>query len=67
MGEGPDKVRKTGQNRDNLIEEMQRQVPLRRFAEPSEVAAAAAFLASPAGAYINGINLPVDGGRLENL
>lgn len=62
-----DKVRKTGQSRDYLIEEMKRQVPLRRFADPAEVAGAVAFLASPAGGYINGINLPVDGGRLENL
>jgi len=39
------------------------QIPLRRFAEPAEFAAAVAFLASPAAAYITGINLPVDGGR----
>ncbi|MEY4865818.1 MAG: Enoyl-(Acyl carrier protein) reductase, partial [Bacteroidota bacterium] len=31
------------------------------------VGAAVAFLASPAAAYINGINVPVDGGRTPSL
>ena len=43
------------------------QIPAHRFAAPGEVAAAVAFLASPSGAYINGINLPVDGGRTPSL
>ena len=42
-------------------------VPAQRFAEPAEIAAAIAFLASPAAGYVNGINLPVDGGRTQSL
>ena len=48
---------------DELEAQWRATVPLRRFGEPEEVAAAIGFLASPAAAYINGINLPVDGGR----
>ncbi len=42
-------------------------VPAGRFGDPSEVGAAIAFLCSPAAGYINGINLPVDGGRTQCL
>lgn len=41
--------------------------PMKRIAEPNEVASAIAFLASPAASYINGINVPVDGGRTKSL
>jgi 3-oxoacyl-[acyl-carrier protein] reductase len=42
-------------------------VPAKRFGQPEELANAIAFLASPAAGYINGINLPVDGGRTKSL
>jgi len=48
-------------------EEMKREIPMKRFAKPEEIAAAVAFLCSPAASYITGINVPVDGGRTSSL
>lgn len=41
------------------------EIPMRRIGTPDEFGAIVAFLCSPAAGYINGINLPVDGGRLS--
>jgi len=53
------------------VEEIKNQIvseiPAQRLGKAEEVAAAVAFLATPAAAYINGINIPVDGGRTPSL
>ena len=61
------KADKTGHSFDAVKEEMSNEVPMKRLAKPEEIAAAIAFLASPAASYINGINVPVDGGRTMSL
>ena len=47
---------------EDKLAELTRQIPLARFAEPSEMCAAVAFLASDEAAYVTGVVLPVDGG-----
>ncbi|WP_343748845.1 SDR family oxidoreductase [Fluviicola sp.] len=58
---------KTGESVDAIFEEMAEESPMKRIARPEEIAAAVVFLASPAASYINGINIPVDGGRTKSL
>ncbi len=47
---------------DQAMAKFNARIPLGRGAEPSEVAAAIAFLASDDASFITGVNLPVDGG-----
>lgn len=61
------KAAATGKSVDEVLEDMGNAVPIGRVANPEEVANGICFLASPAASYINGINLPVDGGRTGSL
>ncbi|HPF96563.1 MAG: SDR family oxidoreductase [Mangrovimonas sp.] len=58
---------KTGSEEASISEAMKSAVPAKRFAKPEELAYAITFLASECASYINGINLPVDGGRTKSL
>ena len=62
-----DRAAASGRSEAEVAAEMQRSVPAGRFAEAREVAAAIAFLCSPAAGYVNGVSLPVDGGRMQSV
>jgi 3-oxoacyl-[acyl-carrier protein] reductase len=61
-------IAKKGNTLVEMVEKnMMEEVPMKRFADASEVAAMAAFLASPAASYVNGVSIPVDGGRTGSI
>ena len=61
------KSNKSGKSFEEASNAMKETVPAKRFAKPEELADAITFLASERAGYINGINLPVDGGRTKSL
>jgi 3-oxoacyl-[acyl-carrier protein] reductase len=61
------KANDTGKTAEAVLAALEAEIPAKRIGRPEEFGAAVAFLCSPAAAYINGINLPVDGGRLGCL
>jgi meso-butanediol dehydrogenase/(S,S)-butanediol dehydrogenase/diacetyl reductase len=50
-----------------MLEKVNAKIPFRRHADPSEVAALFAFLASDQASYITGANIPIDGGETAGL
>ncbi len=61
------KAKSSNTTEEEVLEKLVAEIPAGRIGQPEEFGAAVAFLCSPAAAYINGINLPVDGGRLGCL
>lgn len=61
------KVAKTGASKEEVSEEMLAEIPARHFGKPEEIAAMIAFLASEAAGYVNGVSIPVDGGRTGSI
>jgi 3-oxoacyl-[acyl-carrier protein] reductase len=63
-----DNVAKKGNTVVDIVEKnMKEEVPMKRFADASEIAAVAAFLATPAASYVTGTSIPVDGGRTGSI
>jgi meso-butanediol dehydrogenase/(S,S)-butanediol dehydrogenase/diacetyl reductase len=52
----------SGQQMDQAFEDVARDVPLRRVAQPQEIAGVCEFLASDDASYVNGATIVVDGG-----
>jgi 3-oxoacyl-[acyl-carrier protein] reductase len=61
------KAKKLGKTVEQVAEEERNSIPMRRFGEPNELAGLVAFLSSPAGGYISGTSIAVDGGRTQCL
>jgi len=50
-----------------MLEQVNQKIPFKRHAQPEEIAALFAFLASSEASYITGANIPIDGGETAGL
>lgn len=57
------KAEKAGTTVEQVERGIVESIPMKRLADPAEIASVVAFLVSPAASYLTGVNLPVDGGR----
>ena len=62
-----DKAKKFNVDVDELYDTMRNQVPLGRIGKPEEFGYLITFLASEYASYINGANIPIDGGLLKSI
>jgi 3-oxoacyl-[acyl-carrier protein] reductase len=51
----------------DVSDDMAGSIPAKRFGTAAEIASVAAFLASPAASYVNGVSIQVDGGRTGSI
>jgi len=61
------KAEKMGIDPDEMRKAMEQNVPVKRIGRPEEYGYLVAFLASDQAAYINGTNIPIDGGLLKSF
>lgn len=62
-----DRVAATGKAEAEIRDAMRANVPVGRLAKPEETGGVIAFLCSPAAAYVTGVSLAVDGGRMQSI
>ena len=62
-----DKAKKFNVDVGELYDTMRNQVPLGRIGKPEEFGYLITFLASEYASYINGANIPIDGGLLKSI
>jgi len=60
-------VKAKNSDTETVEKEMEKDIPMKRFGEASEIAAVAAFLATPAASYVTGTSIRVDGGRTGSI